>query len=84
MKHLYSKLNMEEREALTDVFQAAGWKPLLKVIEQLVVDTEAQVLRRHIDEGVDKLVHAKLRSEGARKLALDIEQLKEWHKKTAK
>lgn len=84
MKHLYSKLSVDDREALADVMQSAGWKPLLHVIEQLVVDLEQAVIKRHIDDGVDKLVHAKLRAEGARKLAADLHQFKEIYKKTAK
>ncbi len=84
MKHLYSGLSIEEREALVDLLQSPGWKPLLKAIEVLVVDQEQAVLKRNIDEGVDKLVHSKLRAEGARKLAHDINQIKEVYKKSAK
>lgn len=75
------KLHPEEQEALADLLQHYGWKALMNVIEQLVVDQEQQVLRRHVDEGVDKLVHAKLRAEGARKLAADILQVKELSKR---
>ena len=83
MKHLFQGLSIDERESLADLLQSPGWKPLLKVVGKLVDEHEQSVIKRNIDEGVDKLVHAKLRAEGARKLGSDIEQIKEKFK-TAK
>lgn len=77
MKQITKSLTTEERESLDEMLRNDGFKPLLKAIELLVYNQEQAVLKYNIDGGVDKLVHAKLRAEGARRLFEDIKQVKE-------
>lgn len=69
-------LSPEERDLLRGLTESQGYKHLLTVIEQLVREQEESVLRLHISDGVEQLVHAKLRAEGAAKLAADLSLLK--------
>lgn len=70
------KLTVNEQEYILDMVQHAGWPLLLDVIGRLVDRQEQLVLRTTIEDGnVTRLIHDKLRSEGARKLAADIKNL---------
>lgn len=77
-------MNIDEEEALRDLFSHPGWKPLLKAIDHLTSDQEQLVLKYQVSDGADGLVHLKLRAEGARKLSRDIAQLKQLDKKAGK
>jgi hypothetical protein len=74
-------LNMDEAEAFESLFSHPGYKSLLKIVDQLVIDQEQAVLKLDISSGVDALVYAKMRAEGARKLYNAITQLKSIHTK---
>ena len=75
-------LTPEEQDFLIEVLESEGWRALLKVIDQLVTDQEQDVLKRNVSDGVDQLVHAKLRAEGAAKLRAEIERIKQVHQKS--
>lgn len=80
MQHLVKLLTLDERDYVADLVRHDGWKPLLEMVEQLVSDQESAVLRLQINDGVEALVHAKLKAEGARKLSADVARLKELFK----
>lgn len=76
MSTLGKGLSIDEREALGLLVQDTAWPALLKLIDQLAYDQETAVLRALASDGAEKLMALKLRAEGARKLATDIEALK--------
>ena len=76
MKDLNKLLSIDESEALADMLRHEGWKALIKLIDGLVEEQEYSVIKLSSEEGADKLLHAKLKSEGARKLRVDIEKIK--------
>lgn len=77
-------LNVDEQDAFEGLLDHPGYRPLLKVIEQLVNDQEQQVLKLNVADGVDGLVYAKLRAEGARRLLNNISELKKLHRAARK
>ncbi len=76
-------LNPEEREDISDLVTSHEWPALQKAIKQLVGRQEQALLAFDCShEGADRqLLQAKLRVEGAKRLATDIEQLGELIKK---
>lgn len=84
MKNAKVRLTGEQQDALSELFDSYGWPALIAAIEQLVAAREQGVLRLNIAEGVDRLVHEKLRAEGARQLRTDIELLREHSRKQAR
>jgi hypothetical protein len=74
-------LTVEEADAVADLLVHSGWRPLLKLVERMTRDQEEAVIRMKVSDGEKEVLHAKLRAEGARKLASDIEQLKTKFKK---
>lgn len=73
---IIKKLSLDEREQVQEILDHETMPALLKLIEEVVKDMEQDVIRRHLDEGVDKLVHTKLRAEGARKLLTVLLEVK--------
>lgn len=73
---IHKSLSLDEREAIADLLSHEGYAPLLKLVEALAVEQETKVLRLSADEGAEKLFQAKLKAEGARKLYIDIQQIK--------
>ena len=69
------KLNADDREDLENVLQSVGWKVLLRIAEELTSDIEKRVLQYNLEDGLERLGHAKARAEGARKLMHSIQQL---------
>jgi hypothetical protein len=79
------KLSLDEQEYILDLVQGPGWPHFLQVLERFVDGAERDVLRCQIEDGnVTRLVHTKLRSEGARKLAADVRNLPALVKKQIK
>lgn len=72
------KLNQEDREALAELRQGEGIKPLLMEIENRVLVLEKEVLNVNLDgTNNHELIARKLRAEGARKLFNDLRQILE-------
>ncbi len=70
------KLSIDQQEYLLDQVQSSGWPYLVQVIDQFVAQYEQDVIRLNIEDGITtRLVHTKLRAEGAKKLAADIKAL---------
>lgn len=70
------RLTIDEQEYLLDMVQGSQWPHLLNVLERYVSQYEQDAIRLNIEDGnVTRLVHTKLRAEGARKLAADIRSL---------
>lgn len=77
LKSLLNGLNVDERELVTELTQQEGWRPFLKVIENLVKKQEYKVLSYDVAQGAERLVQEKCRAEGARQLSSDIAQFKQ-------
>lgn len=75
------KLDRDDTDALLELMVGHGWKPLLAAVENLVNDEEQRLLKYNLEDGAEKLVHAKARVEGARRLASNLRDLKEVLKK---
>jgi hypothetical protein len=75
-KEIGKRLSMDERDAVADLYLHEGYPALLKLVEELVDEQERHVLRIDSGEGAEKLMYAKLKAEGAKKLLSDMTQLK--------
>lgn len=70
------KLSLDEQEYILDMIQGAGWPHFLNVVDRFVDGAERDVVRCTIEDGnTTRLVHTKLRAEGAKKLAADLRNL---------
>lgn len=76
MQPLAKLLSADERDAVADLVTHEGWSAFMKLVEGLVAEQEHEVIKLTIKDGVDQVIHAKLRAEGARKLRHSIERLK--------
>lgn len=74
------KLTQDQQEALLELRDNDGVRPLLIEIENRVEVMEHEVITASVDNR-DELIHRKLRAEGARKLLLDITKILKPEKK---
>lgn len=79
-----SKLTIDEKEFLHDLVNSPGWPVLLKKVDWLASNIESAVLRYNLDDGPEKLVHAKARAEGSRQLLVAIQGIKKEFKQADK
>ena len=75
MLDAFSKLSIDERDAVADLLDTDGWRPLLKLIAGMCADHERAVISLSADNGSEPIMRAKLKAEGARKLEADIAAL---------
>jgi hypothetical protein len=68
-------LNEDEFELYDDLIRHPGWRPLMKVVSLLRSDFDNSVLTYNLEEGPERLVYAKARSEGAKMLEQKIRDL---------
>jgi hypothetical protein len=66
------KLTLDELELLHELVNSPGWSVLLKKVDRLASNIDSRVLSYNLDDGAEKLVQAKARSEGSRQLQLAI------------
>lgn len=78
MKTAFNKLTLDQRDALAELLGNEGWKPLLAVIDGLAREEEEKVLSLHVNDGPDKIIHQKLKAEGARALAINVRRMPEF------
>jgi DNA-directed RNA polymerase subunit L len=71
------KFSQEERDELEITLNGYGWPIILRLVEQLCEDQDKQVLGYNLSNGPDELVILKARTEGARKLQLEIKKFKD-------
>lgn len=70
-------LNIDEKENLLALMQSAGWKPLLKILDQLEQNQKNRVLNYSLTDGPEGLVIEKARAEGAKTLVRAIKDFRE-------
>ena len=84
MQQEWKALNLDERDAVHDLLDHAGWRPLLKLVEGFVREQEAKLLSLNVADGENKIVHQKLRAEGAKQVSKDLATLPQYIKKLSK
>lgn len=73
-----ASLNIDEAHLVEELLASRdAYRAYLKVARKMVENLESEVIRMSSHEGAEKIFHAKLRAEGARKLFHELEQLAE-------
>lgn len=84
MQTAFKALTLEQRDEVSELLDMPGWRSLVLLVEGLAKEQEDKVISLAVTDGESKVIHQKLRAEGARSLAKDLNQFPQFIRKLSK